>query len=86
VSDVPENREVVEDAGFTFRVTDEADLAERLRRLLDHPAEVEAMRVRARAFAGRLLDWEAVAAETERVYAELVGLEPHLAGRGAEAA
>ena len=86
VSDVPENREVVEDAGYTFRVTDEADLAERLRRLLDHPAEVEAMRARARVFAGRLLDWEAVAVETERLYAELVGADARRAGRGVETA
>src|SRR5580700_2444832 len=37
-SDVPENREVVMDAGYTFRPGDAADLADRLRFLIANPA------------------------------------------------
>jgi glycosyltransferase involved in cell wall biosynthesis len=72
VSDVPENREAIGEAGYTFRVGDADDLARVLGRLLDRPAEVEAMRARARAAAARLADWEAVAVQTQRVYAALV--------------
>ena len=41
-SDVAENREAVEDAGFTFRRGDAADLADRLRFLIANPAVREA--------------------------------------------
>ena len=41
-SDVPENREVVEGAGFTFRQGSASDLAERLRFLIANPALREA--------------------------------------------
>ena len=41
-SDVAENREAIEDAGFTFRRGDAADLADRLRFLIANPAVREA--------------------------------------------
>jgi glycosyltransferase involved in cell wall biosynthesis len=76
VSDVPENREAVGTAGDTFRVGDADDLARVLGRLLDRPAEVEAMRARARAAAADLADWEIVSVQTERVYQALVACPP----------
>jgi glycosyltransferase involved in cell wall biosynthesis len=72
VSDVPENLEVVRDAGATFRVGDVEDLARRLGWLLEHPAEVEAFRARARALAPGLIDWDRVAAATLALYDSLV--------------
>jgi len=41
-SDVPENREVVDGAGYTFKRGDSDDLAERLRFLISNPAVREA--------------------------------------------
>ena len=41
-SDVPENREVVDGAGFTFQRGSAADLADRLRFLIANPAVREA--------------------------------------------
>jgi glycosyltransferase involved in cell wall biosynthesis len=53
-------------------VGDVEDLARRLRWLLEHPAEVEAFRARARALAPGLMDWDRVAAATLGLYESLV--------------
>jgi glycosyltransferase involved in cell wall biosynthesis len=72
-SDVPENVEVVEGAGFTFQRGNPADLAERLRFLIANPA----VRVAAgRAAKSRIRDqylWPRIAEEIERVYFAVIG-------------
>jgi glycosyltransferase involved in cell wall biosynthesis len=72
-SDVPENREAIEDAGFTFRRGDVADLAERLRFLIANPAVREAAGEAARRRIQEQYQWNHVAAEIERVYFETLG-------------
>ncbi|HLW84738.1 MAG TPA: glycosyltransferase family 4 protein [Candidatus Sulfotelmatobacter sp.] len=74
-SDVPENREVVMEAGYTFRRGDAADLADRLSFLIANPA--------VRAAAGRSAKvrirdyylWPKIAADIEKVYFQVLGLE-----------
>ena len=72
-SDVPENREAVEDAGFTFRRGDVSDLADRLRFLIANPAVREAAGEAAKRRIREQYQWTKIAAEVERVYFEMMG-------------
>ena len=74
-SDVAENREAVEDAGFTFRRGDAADLADRLRFLIANPAVREAAGQAAKQRIREHYQWPQVAREIERVYFEMMGWE-----------
>jgi glycosyltransferase involved in cell wall biosynthesis len=74
-SDVPENREVVMDAGYTFRRGDAGDLAGRLSFLIANPAVREAA---GRAAKARILEhylWPKIAGEIERAYFQVLGWE-----------
>ena len=72
-SDVPENREAVADAGFTFRRGDTRDLAERLRFLIANPCVREAAGRAAKQRVRQHYQWSEIAAEIDRVYFEMVG-------------
>jgi glycosyltransferase involved in cell wall biosynthesis len=72
-SDIPENREAIEDAGFTFRRGDVADLADRLQFLISNPAVREAAGNAARQRIREHYQWGTVATEVERVYFETLG-------------
>ncbi|MGA7400568.1 MAG: glycosyltransferase family 4 protein [Candidatus Sulfotelmatobacter sp.] len=72
-SDIPENREAMEGAGFTFRRGDVADLADRLQFLIANPAVWEAAGVAAKRRIRDEYDWGDIAAEIEREYFELMG-------------
>jgi glycosyltransferase involved in cell wall biosynthesis len=72
-SDVAENREAVDDAGFTFRRGDAADLADRLRFLIANPAVREAAGRAAKRRVGEHYQWAQIATEIERVYFEMMG-------------
>src|SRR5208337_2880648 len=75
-SDIPENNEVVEGAGFTFHRGDQADL-ERMLDLLIHNPELRrqsAARERER-IQGEYL-WPAVASSIERIYYSILGWVP----------
>jgi glycosyltransferase involved in cell wall biosynthesis len=72
-SDIPENREAVEDAGFTFRRGDPADLAERLRFLIANPAVREAAGTAAKRRIGEQYQWSEVARQVEQAYFEMMG-------------
>jgi glycosyltransferase involved in cell wall biosynthesis len=74
-SDVAENREAVDDAGFTFRRGDVADLADRLRFLIANPAVREAAGQAAKRRVRDHYQWPAIAREIERVYFEMIGWE-----------
>lgn len=73
-SDVPENREVVEGAGFTFRRGDVETLAGMLGRLIpDRNARVEAgQNARRRVHQNYL--WPEIVERIESVYLEMMGL------------
>lgn len=71
-SDVPENREVVDGAGFTFKRGDVADLADRLKFLIANPAVREAAGKSARRRIEREYQWQKIAEDIERAYFEMV--------------
>jgi len=75
-SDVPENREAIDGAGFTFRKGDATDLAAQLLYLIDNP-EVRASV--GRAAKRRVIDqyqWQTIATDIEKAYFELLGQNP----------
>jgi len=72
-SDVPENREAVADAGFTYQSGNVADLADRLRFLIANPAVREAAGRAAKKRVREHYQWSKVACEVERVYREMLG-------------
>ena len=74
-SDIGENREALDDAGFTFRRGDAADLAERLRFLIANPAVREAAGQAAKRRIREHYQWPQIAVEIERVYFEMMGWE-----------
>jgi glycosyltransferase involved in cell wall biosynthesis len=72
-SDIPENCEVVEGAGYTFEAGNAGDLARMLRMLLADP---QARRKAGRNAQARIRDhylWPGIATEVSRLYAELSG-------------
>jgi glycosyltransferase involved in cell wall biosynthesis len=85
-SDIPENRELVDGAGFTFKRGDASDLERMLRILMFSPALREDA---GRAARDRIRDqyqWPVIAAEIERIYYAMLGCEPGMHGQGAESA
>jgi glycosyltransferase involved in cell wall biosynthesis len=75
-SDVPENREVVEGAGFTFRRRDEEDLARMLRQLIGDKELRERAGRAARERARERYLWRHVAEEIEREYFKVMRWPP----------
>jgi glycosyltransferase involved in cell wall biosynthesis len=71
-SDIPENRELAERAGFTFQVGDVVDLAHRLASLIDRPDLVAATGHAARALIQREYLWDRIAEATEAAYQALL--------------
>jgi glycosyltransferase involved in cell wall biosynthesis len=72
-SDVPENREVVEGAGFTFQRGNVSDLADRLRFLIASPALRDAAGKAARRRIQEQYQWQKIAEDIERAYFEILG-------------
>jgi glycosyltransferase involved in cell wall biosynthesis len=72
-SDIPENREAIQGAGFTFRRGDMAGLTERMQFLLANPAVREAAGQAARRRISEHYQWSKVAENTERVYFQVMG-------------
>ena len=72
-SDVAENREAIEDTGFTFRCGDSADLAERLRFLIANPAVRQAAGDAARRRIHEQYQWSTIASEIEKAYFQMMG-------------
>jgi len=72
-SDIPENRELVDGAGFTFRRGDVDDLERMLRRLIADP---DARRASGRLAQERVLEqyqWDQITAQIEAVYLQALG-------------
>ena len=78
-SDVPENREVVDGAGFTFQRGSATDLADRLRFLIANPAVREAAGKTAKKRIEREYQWQRVAEDIERTYFKVLGSELEIA-------
>jgi glycosyltransferase involved in cell wall biosynthesis len=74
-SDVPENREVVAGAGFTFQRGSAADLADRLRFLIANPAVRESAGRTARTRIEEQYQWQKVAEGIEKAYFTMMGWE-----------
>jgi glycosyltransferase involved in cell wall biosynthesis len=72
-SDVPENRELVDKAGFTFERGNSADLADRLRFLIANPAVREAAGRAAKERIRERYLWPRIAADIEQAYFEVMG-------------
>jgi len=74
-SDVPENREVVDGAGFTFQRGSVTDLADRLRFLIANPAVREAAGKMAKKRIEDEYQWQKVAEDIEKAYFKVMGQE-----------
>jgi glycosyltransferase involved in cell wall biosynthesis len=72
-SDVPENREVVDGAGFTFQRGSATDLADRLRFLLANPAVREAAGRTAKRRIEDQYQWQNIAQKVEKIYFQMMG-------------
>jgi len=78
-SDVPENREVVDGAGFTFQRGSAADLADRLRFLIANPAMREAAGKAAKKRIREQYQWQKIADDIEKAYFDMMGWTPVVA-------
>ncbi len=75
-SDVPENREAVDGAGFTFQRGSATDLANRLRFLIANPTVREAAGRMARQRVKEEYEWQKITEQIESAYFELLGRQP----------
>jgi glycosyltransferase involved in cell wall biosynthesis len=74
-SDVPENREAVDAAGFTFHAGDVDDLSDRLRFMIANPAIREAAGKAARKRVEEEYQWDKISVAIEQAYFEVLGLK-----------
>jgi len=72
-SDVPENVEVVDGAGFTFKSGSSADLADRLGFLIANPSVRRAAGKMAKARIADQYQWQKIAQEIEKAYFKAMG-------------
>ncbi len=72
-SDIAENREAIEDAGFTFRRSNVADLADRLQFLIANPAVREAAGKAAKRRVIEQYQWAKIAGAIENIYFDMLG-------------
>lgn len=72
VSDIPENLEVIQDCGYSFKVGDAMDLAEKLRSLLEDPDAVQRMEQKVNGLLKGTYSWDRITDMYEGVYASLV--------------
>lgn len=75
-SDVPENRELVDGAGFTFQRGNATDLADRLRYLIANPAIREAAGRDSRKRIEDHYQWQKIREDIEGAYLEILRKGP----------
>lgn len=71
VSDIPENTEVIENCGISFKKGDIADLTNKVQYLVDKPSEVEKMKSKSADFICKKYNWDEVVEETEKTYKQM---------------
>lgn len=76
-SDIPENLELTERHGMSFRTGHLDDLVRKMEMLLEHPDLVSAVGADARAWVSKHYDWEDIGEQTEYLY-EAVEFIPDL--------
>jgi hypothetical protein len=80
-SDIPENREVIGDAGMLFRNKDAADLAKVLDSALADRAEAVRIGVSARRRVEEFFRWDLVVDQLEQFYTRVTAERTQSAGR-----
>ena len=68
VSDIPENTEVIQQCGYTFRKSDTADLKRVLEKLLEHPEMVQEKAKQSEDFICSRYNWDDVVERTLKLY------------------
>jgi len=68
VSDIPENLETIDDAGFSFESSDPVSLKEELERLIGQPELVKQFGRRAKARVQSVYSWDKIAGDMEQLY------------------
>jgi glycosyltransferase involved in cell wall biosynthesis len=81
VSDIPENKEAVEQSGVTFKNKDANDLKKELEYLLKRPATIKRLGEAAKKRAIETYDWENITKETIKVYNTITSNEESKAHR-----
>jgi glycosyltransferase involved in cell wall biosynthesis len=79
VSDIPENLEAIGDAGFHFTSKNIDDLSDRLRWLLDHYEEVEAVNFGAKERIRQHYSWQSISEQIEKLYLSILNGQPYTA-------
>ena len=72
-SDIPENREVVEGAGFLFRPGDARDLESMLRFLISDPAARQSAARRGKQRIRDKYQWDEITRQIEQIYLDVMG-------------
>lgn len=67
-SDIPENTEVLQDTGLTFKQADIADLANKLQFMVSHPEIVKQYKQGGRELVEKDYNWKDITKKTIRVY------------------
>ncbi len=79
VSDIPANLEAVGDAGFHFANKNVDDLADRLRWLIEHREEAEAVNVGAKERIRQNYSWQSISEQIEKLYLSILNGQPYTA-------
>lgn len=82
VSDIPENLEVIQDYGYSFKVGDKQDLADKLGSLLSNPSMAVKMEAKINEMGRSKYTWDYISEEYEAVYRAVGTEESYLRGRG----
>lgn len=72
VSDIKENTEAIDDAGYSFKVKDTGDLKEKMAYLLNRPGEVEKKGKSAQERVKREYGWNSIVQKTVEVYRDVL--------------
>ncbi len=71
ISDIPENIEAVQDAGFSFKGGDVDDLTAQLKKIFANPKEVYQKGIKAKKRVEKHYSWEIISDKTLDIYKEL---------------
>lgn len=76
VSDIPENTDVLEGNGVTFKTRDVTDLAQKMQELIENPAKVERLGKSAKECVLENYSWDRYCDDLEKIYQELLSRDP----------